>query len=168
MNLRNLIAFPVLGIVVMLQIAIVSRLQLLSGSADLVLLVLAAWALQGRVSTAWEWGVLGGLLVGFVSGLPVFIPLIGYLLVVGMARLVQSRIWQTPLLAMFVVTFAGTIVIHVISLFTLRLAGDPLPVEDAFSLITLPSVLLNLLLAVPVYSMVRDFASWIYPVENET
>lgn len=168
MNLRNLIAFPVLGIVVMLQTAIVSRLQLLSGSADLVLLVLAAWALQGRVTTAWEWGVLGGLLVGFVSGLPAFVPLIGYLLVVAMARLIQSRIWQTPLLAMFVVTFAGTIVIHLMSLITLRLAGDPLPVEDALSLITLPSVLLNLLLAVPVYSMMRDFASWIYPVENET
>jgi rod shape-determining protein MreD len=167
MSLKSLIAFPVLALVVVLQTAVVSRIELLSGSADLMLLVLSAWALQGQVPTSWEWGALGGLLIGFVSGLPDFVPLLGYLLVVGLARLVQSRVWQTPLLAMFTVTFAGTILVHFMTFIALRIAGDPLPVEDVFSLITLPSVLLNLLLAVPIYSLMRDFAIWVYPVENE-
>jgi hypothetical protein len=65
---------------------------------------------------------------------------------------------------MFLVSFIGTILINVSSIITLRLLGVPLPTADAFGLITLPSVLLNLLLAIPVYAVMRDLAGWVYPL----
>lgn len=151
----------------MLQSAVISRINLLYGSADLVLVILAAWALQERINTAWQWALAAGALVGFVSGLPWFVPLAGYLLVVGVARLLQRRVWQAPLLAMFTVSFVGTLFMHLLSLITLRLSGDPLPFGDSLSLITLPSILLNLFLAIPVYSLLRDLAGWLYPLEVE-
>jgi hypothetical protein len=40
---------------------IASRIPLLHGSADLILLALVAWALQKRVNTAWQWALIGGL-----------------------------------------------------------------------------------------------------------
>ena len=43
-----LISFPVLIIVLMLQLAIFSQLPLLSGTPDLVLLVLIAWSLHEK------------------------------------------------------------------------------------------------------------------------
>ncbi|MDI6769994.1 MAG: hypothetical protein QMD04_09990 [Anaerolineales bacterium] len=162
-----LIAIPTLLIALMLQSAVISRINLLSGSADLVLLILAAWALQGRIKNAWQWALIAGALVGFVSGLPWFVPLAGYLLVVGVARLLQRHVWQAPLLAMFTVSFVGTLFMHLLSLITLRLAGNPLPFGDSLSLITLPSILLNLFLAIPVYSLLRDLAGWLYPLEVE-
>ena len=55
-----LAAFPVLIITLMLQLAIISRLPLLHGTADLMLLVLVAWALQERVRTAWFGRCLAG------------------------------------------------------------------------------------------------------------
>ena len=68
--MRNLVALPVIILAVILQSAIVSRVYLLSGIADLPLVMLAAWALQEEVETAWHWAVATGLLVGFVSGIP--------------------------------------------------------------------------------------------------
>ncbi|MFH1909099.1 MAG: hypothetical protein ABIL11_17240 [Chloroflexota bacterium] len=165
--MATLVAIPVLLMALMLQSAVISRINLLYGSADLVLVILAAWALQGRINTAWQWALAAGALVGFVSGLPWFVPLAGYLLVIGVARLLQRRVWQAPLLAMFTVSFVGTLFMHLLSLITLRLSGDPLPFGDSLSLITLPSILLNLFLAIPVYSLLRDLARWLYPLEVE-
>jgi len=161
--MRNLVAAPVILLAVMMQSAIVSRVYLLSGIADLPLVMLAAWALQQEVKTAWHWAVATGLLVGFVSGIAWFVPVIGYVIVVMLAQILQRRVWQAPLLAMFVVTFLGTIVVYLLSFAVLRLSGVPLPVSDTLGLLTLPGVLLNLLLAIPAYAVMRDLSRWVHP-----
>lgn len=162
--MRHLIAVPILLLAVILQSAMVSRITLLYGVADLPLVVLAAWALQEQVDTAWHWAFMAGVLAGFVSGLPLFVPLIAYLVVVLLAQVLQQRVWQAPLLAMFLVSFVGTLVLHVLSLGSLRLLGIPFEVPEVLGLITLPGVLLNLLIAIPVYAVMRDVAGWVYPV----
>ena len=161
--MRNLVAAPVIILAVLLQSAVVSRVTLLSGIADLPLVMLAAWALQEAVDTAWHWAIAAGLFVGFVSGIPWFVPVISYILVVSLAQILQRRVWQAPLLAMFVVSFLGTIVINLLSLITLRLFGVLLPTGDTLGLLILPGVLLNLLLAIPVYAVMRDLARWVHP-----
>jgi rod shape-determining protein MreD len=165
--MRNIVAIPLLGLAVIIQSAIVSQFSLLAGYADLLLVILAAWALQEGVTTAFHWAFLAGLMVSLSSHLPWFIYLIGYFGVVFLALLLQRRVWQAPLLAMFSVIFLGTIFMHLVSYSYLRLAGDPLPFGDAMGLITLPSVLLNMLLAIPLYGVMRDLARWVFPtVEN--
>ena len=161
--MRNLVAAPVILLAVIMQSAIVSRIYLLSGIADLPLVMLAAWALQEEVNTAWQWAVATGLLVGFVSGIAWFVPVISYLIVVVFAQLLQKRVWQAPLLAMFVVTFLGTIVLYLLSFATLRLSGVPLPLNDTLGLLALPGVLLNMLLAIPAYAVMRDLSRWVHP-----
>ena len=164
--MRNLVAAPVILLAVMMQSAIISRVYLLSGIADLPLVMLAAWALQEEVKTAWHWAVATGLLVGFVSGMAWFVPVISYIIVVMLAQILQRRVWQAPLLAMFVVTFLGTIVLYLLSFAALRLSGVPLPVSDTLGLLTLPGVLLNLLLAIPAYAVMRDLSRWVHPTSE--
>ena len=166
MRREILIAVPILGLAVILQTAIVSRMGPLSGSADLVMLILAAWSLQERVRSAWVWGTAGGLLVGFVSGIPWFIYLFGYLAVVGMARLLTRRIWQAPLLAMFTVTLVGTLVVLMTTFAYRSLVEVPLVFKDVLVQIILPSALLNLLLAIPVHALIRGLALRLYPLET--
>ena len=161
--MRNLVAAPVIILAVMLQSAIVSRVTLLSGIADLPLVMLAAWALQDEVETAWHWAAGTSILVGFVSGVHWSVPLLSYLAIVAMAQLFQRRVWQAPLLAMFSVTFLETVSMSVFSLVVLRVVGISLPLGDVFGLVTLPSILLNMLLAIPVYAVMRDLAHWVYP-----
>jgi len=161
--MRNLIAVPVILLTVILQSAVVSRVYLLSGIADLPLVMLAAWALQDQVDSAWHWAAATGLLVGFISGISWIVPVLGYIAVVLLAQILQRRVWQAPLLAMFSITFLGTIIVSALSLMVLRFSGVPLPISDVFGLLTLPGVLLNMLLAIPVYAVMRDLARWVYP-----
>lgn len=164
--MRNLIAFPLLGLAVLLQSSVVSRIELLSGYADIILILLAAWALQSQVRSAWHWALIAGLLVAFISRLPWPAIVIGYLAVVFFAQVLQRRVWQAPLLAMFSVVFLGTLFIHLLSFLALRVMGVPMGFEDAFGLITLPSLLLNLLFAIPLYTFMRDLAQWVYPEQE--
>ncbi len=165
--MATLIAIPILSVLLIFQSAVVSRITLLHGSADLLLLAVVAWALQKRVDTAWHWSVIAGLMISFVSALPFGVALIGYPLAVGLALLLRQRVWQVPILAMFLATFFGTLATQAMALATLRLSGDPLPILQAFNLIILPSILLNLLLAVPAYALLGDLAGWLYPEELE-
>ena len=54
-----------------------------------------------------------------------------------------------------------------LSMVVLRFLGDPLPMGESYSLVILPSILLNLLASVPVYWLIRQMARWVYPAEVE-
>jgi rod shape-determining protein MreD len=163
-----LIAAPILAALVMIQSAVLSNIPLLHGTTDLVLVALMAWALQKRVRTAWFWAIIGGLLVGYVSALPFGAILIGYLLAVGLAVLLKQRIWQVPILAMLVATFFGTLLVNLVVIIALRITDTPILFWEAINLVTLPSVLLNLLVAIPFYAVFSDLAKWLYPEPLET
>ena len=161
-----LVAIPVLVLAVMLQASIIGRINLLNGAADLVLLILAAWGLQERVRNAWGWGAAAGFLVGSVSGVPWYVYLIGYLFVIGLARILVHRVWQAPLLAMFTVTLIGTLVLLMLTYLERSLFGNlTLAFNVSFMQVILPSSLLNLLLAIPVHALIRDLANRVYPGE---
>lgn len=161
--MRNLIAIPVIILAVILQSAVIGNIKLLSGFADLPLVMLVAWALQGEVDSAWHWAVALGVVVGFFSGMPWFVPVASYLCVVLLAQAFQRRVWQAPLLAMFSVTFLGTLTSYTITILALRFSGIPLSLANVIGLLILPGILLNLLLAIPVYAIMRDLARWVYP-----
>jgi rod shape-determining protein MreD len=161
--MRNLVAIPVLFLVVILQSAVISRVYLLSGVADLPMVMLAAWALQENVDSGWHWAVALGILVGFVSALPWYVPVMSYVVVVALAQMLQRRVWQAPLLAMFSVTFLGTVFLNILSYLVMRIGGVDMPVEDVLGLLVLPGVLLNMLLAIPIYAIMRDLSRWVYP-----
>jgi len=142
-------------------------MTLLQGNADLVLLVIVAWALQDRVKNTWLWAIIAGLLTSFISGLQFPVLIGSYLVIVAGIRLLIKRIWQVPILMMLVGTILGTIVLLVIEYMTLVIGGTPLPIGDSMSLVILPSVLLNLLFSIPVYTLIADLANWLYPNEKE-
>ncbi len=166
MRKEILVALPVLAIAMVLQTMIISRINLLNGQADLLLLILAAWGLQERVRGAWVWGALAGILAGTISGIPWYIYLFSYLAIVGMARLLARRVWQAPLLAMFMVTFIGTLVLLMLTYFERTLIGGvSLGFNQAFLRMILPSILLNLLWAIPINAMFQGLANRMYPGE---
>jgi rod shape-determining protein MreD len=163
----TLLAFPILTALLVLQSAIFSQIPLLRGTTDLVLLAVVAWSLQRRVRTAWQWGIIGGLLVGFVSAVPMVVFVAGYLLAVGLALLLRQRIWQVPVLAMFIATFFGTLFVQLVTLAVLRVTGTALPFINSINLVILPSILLNLILALPFFTIFADLARFLYPEELE-
>jgi rod shape-determining protein MreD len=165
--MRNLVAFPMLALAVILQSSIVSQIKLLSGFADLPLIMIAAWALQERVKSAWHWAVLACAMVSFVSKMPWPVLLVGYLAVVFIAQTLQKRVWQAPLLAMFSVTIIGTLIMNLLSFGALQILGTSFSPGEVAGLIVLPGLLLNMLFSIPVYTFIRDLSRWVYPEEFE-
>ncbi len=159
------LGFPIIALLTILQSALFSHMQLYQGYADLVLLAVIAWGLQPRVEADWHWAVIAGLVMGFTSGLPFFAPVLGYLLIVSLTRGLRMIVWQSPMLSMFVAVFVGTLLMHAIDWVALRLVGNPMPFLPALQLITLPTLFLNLLLAVIFWGIFQDLANWLYPTE---
>lgn len=157
------ISIPVFIGLTVLQSGVLSHMRLLNGPIDLTLLVMVSWSLQDRVKSPWSWVLSGGLIASLGTALP-FGTLIGiYIIASGFCLYIKRIFWKVPGFAMLSATFLGTIVVYVISYFVISLQGHFLPIADVVNLVLLPSLLLNLLAALPVHFLVSDLANWIYP-----
>jgi hypothetical protein len=161
----TLLAIPILFILLLLQTTLFSQVTLLHGCVDLILLWLAAWSLQKQVSSAWVWTFLAAIAVAFISAIPWYVPLICYPLVTIIAKWVNKSIWQSPLLMMFLVTIVSSIISNGLSFIALTVSGVSIPFKTGLVQVIIPSVLINLLLALPVFAIARDTAQWVYPLE---
>ena len=85
--------------------------------------------------------------------------------------IIRNSIWFRYLsltgFFVFIIVFLGSMIFHLLSVLTLGLLGSPIAIGDALSIVTLPSLLLNLFLAVPAYPIFRDLAVWVYDIEDE-
>jgi rod shape-determining protein MreD len=162
-----LVGIILFGILTILQSTVVTRMPLLHGSADLILIFILAWALQDRVESAWQWCIIGGIFASFYSALPFGSYIIAYLLATGVARLLKQRVWKAPFLAMLAATFIGTLIVQITSVIGVLIMGVNLPLVTVLNIFTLPSLLINLVLAIPVFYLMHDVAGWLYPEELE-
>ena len=162
-----LVSIPILGGLAIIQSAILSSMPLLLGTMDIILVVLLAWALQDRVQTAWQWSLVGGGIMTLLSGLPIGVYFASYLGATLLAGYIKHRIWKWPFLGMLTATFIGTLLVMVASWFARWLTGVYIPIGNAVIMIVLPSLLLNLLITVPVFFVMKDLVLRLYPKEIE-
>ena len=162
-----IIGIPVLILTVVIQSTAFSRLHFLYGTADIVMLVILAWMLNERVRHGWEWVIIAGFIVSAVSALPFFSYFWGYCIAAGLSYWLKKRIWQTPVLAMLVSAVFGTLVVQGISMIVLQITGSDISLIEGLRLVVLPSILWNLILAIPVYTLVGEMVDLIYPQEVE-
>ena len=160
-----LLSIPTLGLIAILQSAVVSRLPLNCGVADIMLVVLVAIALQKNVTTAWQWSIVGGLFIDFLSGLPFGIFTVSYLLATGLALIIRERIWRFSFLMQLLVVLFGTIFSHVLSFLVLFLQGSELSFETSLQVVTLPSIILNFMLSLPIFILTQDVLEQVNPQE---
>ncbi len=152
----------------MLQSASISRLPLIHGTADLSLLVLVAWGIHSRSNVTWLTAIVAGFIFTFFSQVNWPAIVIPYLLIMMITRFLHGKFWNSPLLAMLLMSIFGSMMVHLATLLILFVAEISINFSQAFSEIMLPSVFLNLLLALPVYFLVKDLLRWVNPqVENE-
>lgn len=161
-----ILSIPTLAIIAVLQSAVVSRLPLIHGTADLMLVVLVAIALQKNVKTAWQWSIVGGLLTDFLSGLPFGIYTVSYLSATALAVVFRERIWRFSFLMQLLVVLVGAAVSHLLSYLTLFLQGTILDLGTVLQEVTMPSLILNFMLSIPVFILTRDVLEQVAPQES--
>ncbi|MEA3327646.1 MAG: hypothetical protein U9R53_10155 [Chloroflexota bacterium] len=153
--------------VYILQTAVFSRITLIAGSPDLILLFLAALSLNERVKYGWVLTIIAGFLISVVSAMPFLAPLIAYLGMFIISKLLQRRVWRIPILAMFIVSFLGSLFQGFIYMIFLKINSAPVALGQSLDTVILPSVLMNLIFTLPMYAIVSDLAGRIYPLEDD-
>ena len=164
--LTNFIAIPVMLVLTILQITAVSRIVLFNGTADLVLLAVAAWGVRERGKNVFLWAFIGGLLISFTSAMPLFTPIIPYMVIALIARIFQDRLWQAPILSLIIVVFVGTLFQHIFNIVLIQLDGVNLGFIESIQTVTMPSLLLNFFFLFPIYVLISDIGKWVFPEEN--
>lgn len=160
------ISIPVLYFATLLQMVVISHLPLIRGSADLVMLVLAAWGINDIERNYLGWGLVGGMMMSFVTKVPWPAVILSYFLVAVIAHLLHGRIWQSPIMAMILMALLGTLITQFSAILALSLIEIPLEIGECFSSVILPSIILNLLFSIAVYIVIKDVARWVYPVAD--
>ena len=156
-------ALTFLGTATILQTTIVSKINLFQGSVDLVMLIFLGWVLREEATGLWSWAITAGLVVGIASELPIWLPVVPYVLMASIITILKKRIWQLPIMSLFATTLIGTFLMLIIQWLYLILLGAPIGIESAFNLVILPSMLLNMLLVFPIYGIMGELFTRIYP-----
>jgi len=164
--LRFFIGILLLLIASLLQVTLFTRITLLQGHADLVLIVLMVWMLQEGNEPDWRWGLPAGLMLGWASGLPDWVLWAGYAAAAGLCQLLHKRIWQVTLLTLVTATLLGTLAIHLITMGYLFFSANPISLVDGINHVTLPTMLLNLILVFPMYALLGELNKMLSPTEE--
>ena len=158
-----LIGFAGFLVTGMLQLSVVSQIKILSGNADILLLYLIVWCMYDRSKHLWLLVFVMAGLVSSVSALPAVLLMILYFFVYGVSRLFQKRLMQSPLLGVIVITFVASLLEVVLNLAYLFVSGAEFNLSAAMFDVALPSLLLNMLLAIPIHALVREIAQYAFP-----
>lgn len=164
----HLLAIPILLILLSIQITISSKFLLLDGFADFILVWLTAWVIQSRVKKSWIWFALAIIMTAFISAVPWYAILIGYSVIFLFGYFMKKRLWQSPLLSFFVVLILGSASNYLIHFAALKIIGINTSWVDAVQRIIIPSTILNLVIAFPIYLIAKDLSSMVYTeIEND-
>jgi rod shape-determining protein MreD len=159
-----LLGLPLLALAAVLQATVLSRMHLLGGTVDLVLLLSLSWTLVGEWQGGPAWGLMGGLCLDLLSGGPLGANALGLVLVAYGASLSEGRFWRSHVLLPLATVLLGTIIYHLIYLSLLAVSGHTVDWGASLSGVTLPAVLLNTVLMLPVYHLVR----WLHTITHPT
>ena len=159
-------SIPILLVLLVLQSTVASKVTLLNGTADLLLVWLAAWALSSKDRSGYILAGIAGALVSYITAIPWYIYLSAYLLVILLARYFSQKLWESPLLAMLIIIMIASIYLYTFTFIGLRIKGVDYPLSISLNQVIIPSVFLNLFIAIPVFAIVKDFSKWFYRSEN--
>lgn len=161
------LSLPVMAIAMVIQLGVLGQFRLLHGSADLIMLIIIAWSLNRTTKYSWLWALAGGAILSFVSAVPAYGYIWTYLLIWLVIQFLTRRVWQMPVIMMLLMTIFGTVLSHLVTYALLLITGVTLNIQETAEQILYPSLIINLLLAIPVYSLFSDIVRTIYPDEED-
>jgi len=151
---------PLLALVALLQIVLAPQLSILSAKPDLMLLTVAAWGLLSGARQGLIWGFVGGLWVGLASGAPFGTAALVLMAVGTMAGVGQLNVYRSRLVLPVLVAVAASLLHGLLWLLIMYLTGLGVDWLDHLGLVTLPSMMMNALLVVPIYAIMRKLQQW--------
>ncbi len=164
--LEIIVSIPVILFSVVVETTVLSRVHILYGNANLIMLILIAWGIHADTRYSWFWFLFGAVMITYVSALPLYGYFVIFAVLWGFITFLKRRLWQMPLILMLFLTIFGTLLENVFSVGALYLQGLAFQPQEVITLITIPSLILNLLLAIPVFGIINDIADTVCSRSN--
>jgi rod shape-determining protein MreD len=160
-----LIGLPVLALAAALEATALADLRVAGGGGvNLVLLFTLAWTLAGDWNGGLLWGLIGGLCLDLLSGGPLGASALVLVIVAFLASLAEGQLWRSHVLLPLAAALMGSVLYHLLLPLILAVFGFEFDWGRALVGVLLPSTLLNLMLIVPLYEILRRVRGWVYPV----
>ena len=157
-----IIGLPYLAVSGFLQVSLISKVHLLQGSPDLLLLGMLAWSINTKTRYAWIITVFAGLIMSYLSAMPMNGYIWMYLFLWLIIHFLKMKVWQMPMILMLFMTIIGTIFISAGTLGLLFLQNASVVFMDAVRQILVPSLVLNIIFSIPIYAFLNDVINSIY------
>jgi len=165
--LAYILGIPLVILLAIFQSTLLGAFQFLEGRPDLVLLAIIGWGLAGGSEEAMVWGLVGGVALDMLSGVPIGTTSIILILIAMLVSLYEDRIWEANFLTPLGITLVGSLIFHIMSLGVIILMGREIDWSYMFSRVILPSTFINLLLAIPSAQVFKVLRNRLFPPEVE-
>ncbi len=152
---RMSLFLALLALACLSRISYLHHLQLLGVAPDLVLVLLAVWALVWGYQEAMVLAPLAGVAGDLVGTGPVGISVLGLAPVVLLASVRQAGVMEVTLPLVLAVVALGTLAQHMLVLTALAVIGQGLPWGEALLRAAIPAAVVNLLVAPALYFPLR-------------
>jgi|GEM_PF-594428 len=157
--MRSFIILPILVFGMILQSAVLGRFSLLAGKADILLLILISWNINKDDKAYFLWATFAGALYALYSATLVFLPFLLYILISGITRKIKSMTYHLPIFLLILSTMVGSVVFYGLTMAQAWVfSGFQINLSEMFWQIMIPSMFLNIVLILPVNSIVKEFA----------
>ena len=164
--ISTFVSIPIMLILSVIQTVAASRVKFVGGSADLILLTIVSWGVSEENRSVFIWALVGGIFISFISAMPAVAVITSYLVIAGITRVFQKGLWQSPILAILLSSFIGTIAKFIIDIIALQFMGIKFTLSTSIRMTLMPNLILNLFILFPVYLIMDDLANWISSKEE--
>jgi rod shape-determining protein MreD len=157
------VGIPVLILAAILDVTLMAKLRIGGGAPDLVFLLVVSWALLSTMQEAMVWAVVGGVVKDTLSVAPLGTSALGMVIVVFIVDSLVGTVRRTNLVVPVPVIAVGTVIYHVAILAVLQIVGYGLPVGEGLLYVTLPTMVYNMILVLPVFRTMGSVQQWLAP-----
>jgi len=162
----SLLSIPIMLLLSVLQSVAFSRIKLIGGSSDIILLAIVSLAIVEKENSVFIWALAGGFFVSILSAMSTPVVVVSYLLIAWLSFMTHRFLWQSPILAILLSTILSTTVKFIIDIITLQITGIQFPIAASIGNILLPNMILNLFFIFPAYLVFSDLVRWISPKDD--
>lgn len=138
-----------------LQPSVLPAVRIFGGQPDFVLLMVLAWSVHAPLEESIFWAFVGGVALDSLSLAPLGTSAVALLLMVFAIHTLARRVYSFSLFFLLFFVALGTLVQHLMLYSVLTLTGYAPDFVSTAQYFTLPTLGYNLVLAVPVYWVLR-------------
>lgn len=155
------IVIPGLALAALVQATFIPLIAIGGFKIDLPLLLVVSWGLLGAPGQAAIWGLITGLFLDLLSGLPFGTQTFALTSIGLLLGLTQTTIFQTNLLLPPAAAFVATCAYDLVVLAVLSTLGWAIQLDDYALRVILPTAILNML-ALPIvyFPLQRLYHLW--------